>query len=414
MTPFRFLLAALLVATLSGCDLFGESAPTEPKTIVLSPLGKQVVGESNDFGVDLFAQVAAEDPSNLMLSPLSAHIALTMLLNGSAGDTYTQIRDMLGYTSDMDLAAINQNYGTIRTQLLAADPSVQFSLANAIFYDQFYAPTVRRSFLATMDGPFDATVKDLSFGQPSALTTINGWASSNTNGRVPRVLDEIEPQTILFLMNALYFNGDWSTPFDVRSTAPGVFTLADQSEVRVPFMSGDLPARTAYGQGYQALELPYGRKNFSMVLVQSDEGSLSDLAASLRDGQWANIEAQLDAQDEWSNILVRMPKFSFSYEKTLNDQLKALGMVDAFDDALANLDSLTSDPSAYVSFVKQNTFLRVDEQGTEAAAVTTVGVGTTSLPPSFVADKPFIFVIRERTTGTILFIGQVANPALTG
>ena len=399
-----------LALAVIGCDASSGASQTTPTAIEVSPAAQQVIDQSQAFGVGLFAEAAAGDDGNLMLSPLSASAMLTMLLNGADGDTHAQIRDMLGYAGQ-DLGAINQAYRSLTSQLLAADPGVQLALANAVFYDERFdqASPFKPPFLAAMNGPFDALVDGLDFMAPASVDVVNGWASDRTGGKVPTVLNEIRDDAVLYLLNALYYKGDWSTPFDPERTAPADFRLADGRTVQVPTMTGSLPALTARGDGYQALELAYGRRNFSMVVLMPDEGSLADFAADLAAGSWAEATAQLDAQATWGDVLVRLPRFSFSSEKVLNDQLAALGMVEAFTRA-ADLSRMNDDPRLTVTMVKQNTFIDVNERGTEAAAVTTGEVGIVSMPPSFVADRPFVFAIRERTTNTLLFIGQVANP----
>ena len=416
MSPLNTFLALGLLAVLAACDTATPTPIEDPTPIELSELQTQLIGQSNDFGVGLFAQVAAEDDGNLMLSPLSASVALTMLLNGTDGATYDQIRDMLGYGPAADLDAINAGYGDLRDQLLAADPSVQLAIANAVFYDRAYdaSSPFKTPFLDAMRGPFEARVDALDFGDPSSVDIINEWASDNTNGRVPKVLERIDDHLVLFLLNALYFKGDWRTQFDADDTVTADFRLEDGRTVRVPTMSGDLPALLIHGDGYQAVELAYGSGNFSFVALLPSEGTLADFAADLDAGLWTDATTRLDASgrgpDEWGEVPVRMPKFKFSYEKMLNGPLQALGMEDAFVSGQADLSRMGDDPRLYVDFVKQNTFVEVNEEGTEAAAVTTAGVGTTSVPPSFVADRPFVFAIRERTTNTLLFIGQVADP----
>ena len=408
----RLLFVALLAVAVVGCDSSSGSSENTPTVIELSATAREVIGQSNDFGLGLFAETAADEPGNLMLSPLSASAALTMLLNGADGETYAQIRDMLGYEGQ-DLDAINEAYRSLTTQLLAADPSVQFTLANAMFYDERFdqGSPFKPTFLAAMDGPFDALVEGLDFMVPASVDVINQWASDRTNGRIPTVLGEIGPDAVLYLMNALYYKGEWSSQFDPDDTAPADFRLSDGRTVQVPTMAASLPAITVRGDGYAALELPYGRRNFSMVVLLPDGNApLAGFATDLRAGLWTDAATRLDAQTEWPETMVRLPRFSFSYEKVLNGQLRALGMVDAFSGA-ADLSRMNDDPRLLVSFVKQNTFVDVNEEGTEAAAVTTVEVVTTSAPPEFAVNRPFVFAIRERTTGTLLFVGQVANPA---
>ncbi len=412
---FAFL---LLLAPLMGCDLAGDDAPADPTPITLSPLAKDLVAQGNDFGMDLFAEVAAEDSDNLMLSPLSASVALSMLLNGADGDTFAQIRDMLGLAPEADLDAINAAYADLREQLLGADPEVQFTLANAMFHNSRITDgfPLEAPFLTALRGPFDARVDGLDFLAPEALETINGWAADKTNDRVESVLEELNPRLVLLLMNALYFKGDWSTPFEDENTRAATFTLASGETVQAPTMHGAPQALLVSGDGYTAVELPYGRRNFSMVLLTPEAGtpeagSLAAFAAALRGGLWRDATTALDAQEAFYKVDVALPRFSFETDKTLNSTLEALGMRDAFG-PLANLSRIQAQLPLVVSFVKQNTFVEVNEEGTEAAAVTTIGVGLTSVGPQFIADRPFVFAIRERTTNTLLFVGQVANPTL--
>jgi serpin B len=256
---------------------------------------------------------------------------------------------------------------------------------------------------------FDATVDGLNFDQPAAVNTINQWASDNTNKRIPKVIDEISPETVMFLMNALYFKGDWSYKFNKANTSDRYFMLDNGTEIQTPTMDGKVKVNLHYGDGFSAMEMPYGRKNFSMVIVMP-EGKLKDFYPDFTPQLWDEITTSLSGNN-WTEILVNLPRFKFEYEKVLNDQLKALGMEDAFVPYVADLSGI-SDEELFVSFVKQNTFVEVNEEGTEAAAVTTIGVDVVSMPPHFFANKPFIFAIRERTTNTLLFMGTVMNPSL--
>lgn len=409
------LLLILSLATVTGfisCskDDGGEEPDLTPKTIELTTKAAEVIAYGNEFGVELFAKVALEEEENFMLSPLSASAALTMLLNGCEGDTYDQLKATLKYPESMTISEINEVYKSLVAQLLVVDPKVKLALANAIFYRNGF--TVKNPFLTTMDTDFDAEIAGLDFSLPSALTTINKWASDNTNGKIPKVLDAISSDAVMFIMNALYFKGDWSYQFDKDLTSDRPFYTDGSNSVDVSTMKGDIGSKVTRGTGYNAIELPYGCTNFTMVVIVP-EGTLSDFNASFDAEKWNEITSAFDQANEYGEVTVRMPKYKFSYEKYLNDQLKSMGMVDAFIPGIADLSGI-SDASIFVSFVKQNTFVEVDEKGTEAAAVTTIGIELTSMPPQpreFVIDKPFVFAIRERTTNTLLFIGQVVNPS---
>jgi serpin B len=215
----------------------------------------------------------------------------------------------------------------------------------------------------------------------------------------------------MFIMNALYFKGDWSYQFDKTATQNRPFYPDGGQEISVSTMTSEVGTKVVYGTNYKAVEMPYGRTNFTMTVIVPTE-SLATFYPALTPQLWNTITSGFDAAADFGKLIVYMPKFKFSYEKYLNDQLQAMGMVDAFIHYQANLSGI-SDQSIFVSFVKQNTFVEVDEKGTEAAAVTTIGIELTSLPsqpPQFVIDKSFVFAIRERTTNTLLFIGQVVNP----
>ena len=402
----QILLTIFILATslLSGCKKDKTSVPAEPKSIEMTEKGSQIISASNEFGIEMFRQVSMVDSGNLMLSPLSASSALSMLLNGCEGETFAQISTMLGY-KDLTADEINGLYKSLVAQLLDADPEVNLALANAIWYRQGFQ--VKTEFLNTMQSSFDATTEALDFSSPQAVTTINNWASDNTNGKITKVMDEISADAVMFLMNALYFKGNWTYKFDKSKTSLQPFTPDGQSPVMVDMMQAKFSFRQVSGQGYRALELPYGRQNFAMVVVLPDAGL--DVFINDFDGdKWHEITAALEDAIPFSTELY-MPKFKFSYEKQLNDQLKAMGMLDAFIPGMADLSRI-ADADLFVSFVKQNTFVDVNEEGTEAAAVTTIGVYNTSIPEPLIVNKPFVFAIRERMTNSLLFIGKVELP----
>jgi serine protease inhibitor len=408
--PVLIILCLLGFAGLSSCSKEpGQEPDLTPKNLELTAKGAEVIAYGNEFGVELFTKVAQVENKNFMLSPLSASAALTMLLNGCAGDTYYQLKGTLKYPETMTISEVNEVYKSLVAQLLAIDPKVKLALANAIFYRHGFS--VKNPFLSTMDTDFDAEIAGLDFSLTSSLATINKWASDNTNGKIPKVLDEISGDAVMFIMNALYFKGDWSYQFEKDLTSDRAFYTDGSNSVDVSTMKGDIGSKVTTGAGYRAIELPYGQTNFTMVVIVP-AGTLPDFTASLDAEKWNTITSAFDDQEKYGELTVFMPKFKFSYEKILNDHLKSMGMIDAFNPDLADLSGI-SDESIYVSFVKQNTFVEVDEKGTEAAAVTTIGLSNTSLPPQpqvFAIDKPFVFAIRERTTNTLLFIGQVVNP----
>jgi serpin B len=253
---FIFIAATMFFA----CTKETDKPVLTPKTIELTTKSAEVIGAANNFGIDLFVKNALEEDKNFMLSPLSASVALTMLLNGADGETYNQIKEMLGYPADSNLDEINNACLSLVDQLLVADNKVTLTLANAVFYHHTFP--FKAPFISTLNTKFDAEVQSLDFALPSSVTTINKWAADQTNQKITKVIEEIDPLTVMFLMNALYFKGNWTEQFDKAKTTDLPFTLTDGTTQNVSTMVGEVEAIQTYGTNYSVLELPYGRKNF--------------------------------------------------------------------------------------------------------------------------------------------------------
>ncbi|HUF11767.1 MAG TPA: serpin family protein [Longimicrobiales bacterium] len=373
----------------------------------LSAGERSLISSANDFTFALLARAAAtEDGPNLVLSPLSASMALGMLLNGATGETRAEMEEALRLAG-LDPHDINAGYHDLVELLTGLDDDVAVDIANAVWARQGvpFEPT----FLDTVVAYFDATVRTLDFADPASPDVINAWVREQTNDRIDEMVREIDPDAVMFLMNAIYFKGDWTWPFDPDRTQPRPFRRDDGSTVTVPMMDMD-EAPHAFAQsddGTKVLDLSYARRAWSMTFVQPPEGiGAMDFAASLDRASWDALVASLDSVDD---VPVQMPRFTLEYERVLNDDLSALGMRRVFTD-MAQLDALTP-LSVYVHLVKQKAFIAVDEIGTEAAAVTSIEVRVVSLGPHIFLDRPFLFAIRERLTGTILFVGVVGDPA---
>lgn len=421
----RLLVAAGLFVAIAACG--DPTGPTPPAIIELPrPLSAAevaVIEGSNTFSFDLLREARSRDgSSNTFLSPLSASMALGMTLNGTDQQTASQMRHMLGFEG-LDEQAINGVYRDLIDLLLDLDPAVDFALGNSIwsrtgipFHEDFLDRT--RSF-------FDAEVQELDFADPAAVDIINGWVADATNGRIQELLQEIPDNAIMYLLNAIYFNGDWRRTFDKDRTRPASFTLADGSTAQVEMMSGHVGYRVLRAaDGVSGVELPYGGDAFAAVaILPRPDQSVDELIAGLDAAQWEEwvhaFEAAAAAeQTNEPGIEVLLPRIELEYERLLNDDLEALGMADAFDRELADFTRLTpvdlpageGPPWVYVSKVKQKTFLKVDERGTEAAAATSVEIVVESAPLQLVFDRPFLFAIRERLTGTILFLGAIGDP----
>lgn len=396
--------------------LFGACgrASTAPKPIeelprTLTASEQTLIASSNDFAFSLFHELDRRAPdANLFMSPLSASMALGMTMNGAAGSTLDAMRTTLGFT-DTPLTDVDASYQSLIELLRGLDPTVDFRIANSIWYRQDFP--FEQSFLDAGTRYFDATVKGLDFADPGAPTIINAWVKESTNGKIDQIVDQITPADEMYLINAIYFKGTWRHEFDKRRTTNQPFHLADGSTTPVPMMHLENVAIPAVAtEEYHAVELPYGGGAYSMVVVVPNEGtSVSDLVATLNESAWQALLASLTDQ----NGDVYLPRFRLTWDATLNDPLTALGMGIAFQSGAADFTgmSTTRGHELYLSKVRQKSYVDVDEEGTEAAAVTSVGVTVTSVrTPLLRADRPFLFAIRERLSGTILFMGTMMRP----
>ena len=398
-------LAALALIALAACG--GEA--TGPDRIErlprdLSATERDLVRASNAFGLELFRRThAVEEAPNVFLSPLSASMALGMTLNGAAGETWAGMRHALAF-GDLDQEEINASYASLLELLTGLDPRVDIAIGNSIWADLGFP--VLPTFQQVVREHFDAEARELDFRDPASLETINGWVEQATRGRIERILEEISPADLMFLINATWFSGDWTKQFDPAKTQRAPFQRADGSTVDVQMMTQKLELPVRFTERWVAGELAYGGGAFGMVIVvPQGETSLGDVVSELDDDGWAALVASFDTTE----LDVFLPRFTIEYDTYLNEPLAAMGMARAFSGE-ADFSRLTPE-RVCIQFVRQKTFVEVDEEGTEAAAVTVVGIGRTSAPPALRADRPFLFAIRERLTGTLLFIGAIGDPA---
>lgn len=411
-TSTAIALPAAALALLAACSGPSTSPDSRESPPVLTQLPRQLtaaeratVAAGNDFSLALFRAVNAATPAdrNVAISPFSASVALGMTMNGAGGETYDAMQRTLGLAGRSE-EEINTAYRDLWKLLAELDPSVTITSANAIFHRRELA--VAQPFARLSHDYFDATVRGLDFDdQQASLATINGWASEHTNGRIPEVLQGIEREQVMFLLNALYFKGEWRSRFDVSRTQPGPFLGADGRMRTVPLMqASNMPLMIGGDATAEVGELPYGNGAYAMTIVLPRAGQpVDDFVAALTPARWA---ALLGALGEARREVV-LPRFTLEYSGKWNDVLTGMGMGIAFTDRADFGRLFDSSARPVLDFVKQDVFLAVDEVGTEAAAVTTVGVGLVSMPAPFRVDRPFVFAIRERLTGTILFVGTV-------
>jgi len=372
----------------------------------LSAPESAVIAADNQLGFDLLARARAASPGgNVLLSPLSAGMVLGMAVNGAAGATLDSMRIALrlGNTSITDIDA---GYRSLLSLLGSLDGSTTFSIANSIWADKTLP--VLPAFLDAGRISFNAEVQNLDLRAPASVGTINNWVSAKTNGKIPLIVKAIDPADVMLLINAIYFKGHWRNGFDPSKTNNGEFHTAAGAVQTAPMMSLGGKFTFAFTTDAQVVELPYGNGAFVMTIaIPADGHSINEMMNGLDAAHFAGWVAQLKDGD----LDLTMPKFTFDYTHDLNDDLSALGMRLAFDSRAADFSRIATLPAGdrlYISRVTQKTFVDVNEDGTEAAAVTSVGIARTSSKTSVIeVNQPFLFVLRERLSGTIFFVGQV-------
>ncbi|GGN95712.1 serpin family protein [Saccharibacillus kuerlensis] len=412
----RSLVLASLVAVTAGCSNETETEAYQ-SAYTAEDVNPKLAASMNRFALDFYTMLEQHPGEkdvgpNRMISPAGIAMALSMLKAGAEGETKRQMDEALRLNG-MSLEDLAKGQMILRDLLRGSDPSVHMAIANSLWSREGFE--LNKDYVSQIEKSYGAQVQALDFSKEQAVNTMNQWASDNTAGKIPKVIEApLSDELMLLLMNAMYFKGDWTEPFEKEQTKDLPFHTEDGEAVDVPTMhqSGDYDYLDE--EGFQAIRLPYGEsKNFGMILALPDEDR------SLDDFKRRN----LPEFEKWSKDLtdqpgiIELPRFKLSDKLELNDALSALGMPAAFDDQQAELGGLAAsgaDPGElYVDFVTHDTFVEVNEEGTEAAAVTVIGVEAGSAPPApfeLKLNRPFFFAITDRTTGLIVFMGEVGNP----
>jgi len=418
------LAGSLLVVGLLSCSAnrsrAGDSSPVPPSPWVSeSPISQnpavpeqsvnpQLVAANTRFGFKLFSEVAAQSPGeNVLVSPSSVAIALSMVYNGASGDTQRAIAEAL-QLEGLSLDDLNQANAALESVLEGADPKVKLAIANSLWSRK--GVDFQPDFLAKNREFYNAEVTSLDFSQPNAPSVINDWVSRSTEGKIPTIVDRLNPEDVLFLVNAIYFKGTWSAPFDPSMTQTQPFYLPNGDRLDHPLMSQSGQFVYAETDQFQAINLPYGNRRFSMVVfLPKPSSSLEAFQQTLTAENWQTWNTQFRRREG----MVKLPRFNTEFSVGLNDALKSLGMAIAFDPDRADFSAMI-DAQAFINRVQHKTFIEVNEQGTEAAGSTGISIGVTSAPidPPFqmVVDRPFFYAIQDNQTGSILFMGTVVNP----
>lgn len=408
--PYVAFFFSLLLFT--QCQEADPILPPEPPIVVNYSCDEQpnacdLIESNNKFGFNIFKKLHEDAPEqNIFMSPISISTALAMTLNGADGQTKTEMHNTMEL-ANLELEEVNEAFQYVLTALPELDNGTELKFANSIWHDLDF--TAYADFLDVNTNFYDSEVNGLDFKDPNSVDVINNWASDNTNGLIDEILTQIPGGAVMYLINAIYFKGAWRFPFDPEHTADAEFFVTPDQSVPIERMSFGAEVTFPYLENelFQAVDLPYGDSIFSMsVFLPKANSSLDDIVNSL----------EAETYNDWVNSFASrrmnffMPKFKMEYEKKLNDILKSLGMVDAFDGGRADFSKL-GPGGLYISMVKHDAFVEVNEEGTEAAAVTTVEVSETSVGLFIDLNRPFLFVIRENKTNSVLFMGKMMNPS---
>ena len=400
-----------IVLFFSACE---KNAPVEgngvktPKQLSFSTSDEQLLYRTNEFSFNLLSQVSgSEEMPNVILSPLSASMLLGMVMNGADGETLQEMQEALGFEG-FTQEQINAYYKQLAEKLPALDTQTIVKIANSLWIDNTFP--VKQDFVEVNRESFNATSRNVDMADGGTADIINRWAADNTNNLIKKVVSANDiKDCAMILANALYFKGIWEDEFKESKTRERQFTMFDGATKNVKMMHRSAYYRYAKSDDVQWLELPYKGGQYCMDIVLPEQGNnIKDVVKDLTAESWN----ELLAQSYFPEVNLALPKFTLRYNRTLTDDLRAIGIERALS-RQAQFPFI-SDVSTYLAWVKQCCYLAVDEKGTEAAAVTVGGLAATSAGPesiiNFVVDRPFLVVIREKTYGTILFTAIVGDP----
>jgi len=368
----------------------------------------RVIETNNEFGLELLKTVFdSEEEANVMISPTSVSIALGMAYNGAEGSTMDAFEEVLNYEG-LTREEVNEITRELIHVLLTNVNGNLLEIANSLWYDEEFP--VETDFISLNSHYYDAEVNELDFRNTNALKTINDWVSEQTHGKIDEIIDSIDPAVMMILINAIYFNCAWDVEFDPDDTHQANFYKEDESLFgEVDMMYLERSFKVANNDSFKAVELPYKSGKFSMYLfLPSEESSVNQLVQELDGATWNSWISSFTEQEDFK---VYLPRFEFEFERSLGEDLKEMGLEIAFSPEEADFSGI-SPMDLFISDVIHKTYIKVNEEGTEAAAVTAVVMEVTSIQPmnEIRLDHPFLFAITENSSKSILFMGKVAEP----
>jgi len=411
MTNKAFYFIIILILTNFACQDEGVQPKDEnlPQLRAISASEQAVVAASNNFAFNLMQKIEQQEAGNYFISPLSVSYALAMTANGAGGNTEQEIRQVLDF-GDLTRQDMNQAFRELSGFLLGLDQKTKLEIANSIWFKNDLE--VKPTFQNDMEKYYEAGVKGLDFSDQAAVNTINEWISDKTEGKINDVLQSIPPEAVMYLINALYFKADWRYQFEESKTQKDDF-YTPEGVIQVDMMESE-GAKLNYFQNdfMQLIDIPYGNGQFSMsIIMPHAQDEIENLAEQF------NLDNFNDWVSEADTITTKLflPKFKLEYKTSLNQPLQDLGIKQAFTNKAEFPDLFENELPLEISKVIHQTFLEIDEKGSEAAAVTVVEIGVTSIgggqPAAIRVNKPFILVIREKHSNTLLFMGKILNPA---
>lgn len=357
---------------------------------------KPVEGSQKGFALSFFKHVVAisESGENVVVSPYSAGVALSMVAEGAEGQTRVEFDDAL-------------NGCLFKAADLGSNDTVTVKSANSVWITDDFS--VRNRYVSILENDFDAEVVNLDFADPATVRAINNWCSENTEGKINEIVDRLNPGMVMMLINALYFNAPWADAFLEKNTREGVFH-AFNGDVQIPMMAKTDRMNYAEYQGAQMVELPYEGGRYAMYVVLPPKGlSIDKMISYVNEELYDQAMSMMTAE----KVRLTLPKFKLETEMILNKTLQNMGIRTAFSSA-ADFKGISETGPLVLDQVKQKCYIDVSEKGTEAAAVTSIGVRMTSARPETVytmnVDRPYVFFIADRSNGNILFAGRVARP----
>lgn len=400
---YSILCIVIALVILSGCSAIISPAIQE-YPFDIAKISDNTVRSNTEFAFDIFRKLNAEDESeSVFISPLSISTALTMTYQGARTSTKEAMAKTLKYTH-IDDSALNESYKNLLRHLKQIDKEIALNISNSIWIRE--GESIEEQFIATNRDVFDAFVTQLDFSREDAADQINQWISDATNKMIEKMLEPpISPNVVMYLINAIYFKGDWTHQFDKNNTLESPFHAGSGITQQAMMMSKNGTVEFGQGDGFKAVRLPYGNEKMAMYCILPDENTnINDFIADLDMERWIAIKESISEQED---VQLRLPRFKLEYGiKNLNDSLKALGMGEAFSKT-ADFSGIRN--GIFISDVLHKAVIEVNEEGSEAAAVTVVVMEESAAvePLTFIADRPFVFIIADDVTGTILFIGKL-------